>query len=627
MKLLIGDKNYSSWSMRPWLLFKHFGIPFEEVLIHLNQPDTNAKVLAYAPTGPGKIPCLIDDNGSAIWDSLAIAKTLAERFPQHALWPRDAAARSHARSVSAEMHSGFGALRSNMWMNIRASFPGKNAKPEALADIARIESIWRNCLETYGGPFLFGEFGIADAMYGAGRHALPHVATGFVRRLRGVRGAREQRARGQGVDRRLAERNLRHRLSRRMPMNIYAVGGAIRDELLGVPVQDRDYVVVGATPEQMVAQGYRPVGKDFPVFLHPQTHEEYALARTERKTAAGYHGFQFFYAPDVTLEEDLARRDLTINAMAREVRPDGELTGPVIDPFKGQGDLQARLFRHVSDAFLEDPVRILRIARFAARFVDFTVALETMALMKKMVADGEVDALVAERVWQEVSRGLMEKKPSRMFDVLRECGALARILPEIDALFGVPQRADYHPEVDTGLHVMMVVDHAAQQGYALPVRFAALTHDLGKATTPADVLPKHIGHEERSVDLLKRLAERLRVPNDCRDLGLLVAREHGNIHRVMEMGAAALVRLLERSDAIRKPARFAKALQACEADTRGRLGFEAREYPQAERLRVALVAARGVDTGAVAKRLADAPAGIKDAVHQERVKAVEAALQ
>ncbi|MFM0058175.1 multifunctional CCA addition/repair protein [Paraburkholderia phytofirmans] len=409
-------------------------------------------------------------------------------------------------------------------------------------------------------------------------------------------------------------------------MNIYAVGGAIRDELLGVPVQDRDYVVVGATPEQMVAQGYRPVGKDFPVFLHPQTHEEYALARTERKTAAGYHGFQFFYAPDVTLEEDLARRDLTINAMAREVRPDGELTGPVIDPFNGQGDLQARVFRHVSDAFLEDPVRILRVARFAARFVDFTVAPETLTLMRKMVADGEVDALVAERVWQEVSRGLMEKKPSRMFEVLRECGALVRILPEIDALFGVPQRADYHPEVDTGVHVMMVVDHAAQQGYALPVRFAALAHDLGKATTPEDVLPRHIGHEGRSVDLLKPLCERLRVPNDCRDLAVLVAREHGNIHRVMEMGAAALVRLLERSDAIRKPARFAEALQACEADARGRLGFEMREYPQAERLRVALVAARGVDAGAVAKRLADAPAGIKDAVHQERVRAVESAI-
>ncbi|WP_042302011.1 multifunctional CCA addition/repair protein [Paraburkholderia kururiensis] len=409
-------------------------------------------------------------------------------------------------------------------------------------------------------------------------------------------------------------------------MNIYAVGGAIRDELLGVPVQDRDYVVVGATPEQMIAQGFRPVGKDFPVFLHPDTKEEYALARTERKTAAGYHGFQFYYAADVTLEEDLARRDLTINAMAREVRPDGELTGPVIDPFHGEADLRARVFRHVSDAFQEDPVRILRVARFAARFADFTVAPETVALMKNMVAAGEVDALVPERVWQEVSRGLMEQKPSRMFEVLRECGALARVLPEVDALFGVPQRADYHPEVDTGVHVMMVVDHAAQQRYALPARFAALTHDLGKATTPDDVLPRHLGHEGRSVDLLKPLCERLRVPNDCRDLAVLVAREHGNIHRVMEMGAAALVRLFERCDALRKPARFAEALQACEADARGRLGFESREYPQAERLREALVAARAVDAGAIAKEHAERPEQIKDAVHRARVKAVARAI-
>jgi tRNA nucleotidyltransferase (CCA-adding enzyme) len=409
-------------------------------------------------------------------------------------------------------------------------------------------------------------------------------------------------------------------------MNIYAVGGAIRDELLGVPVQDRDYVVVGATPEQMVAQGYRPVGKDFPVFLHPDTHEEYALARTERKTAAGYHGFQFFYAPDVTLEEDLARRDLTINAMAREARPDGTLTGPVIDPFNGQADLQARVFRHVSDAFLEDPVRILRVARFAARFTGFTLAPETLELMCKMVGAGEVDALVPERVWQEVSRGLMEVRPSRMFAVLRQCGALARILPEIDALFGVPQRADYHPEIDTGVHVMMVVDHAAAQGYALTVRFAALAHDLGKATTPEDVLPRHIGHEGRSVDLLRPLCERLRVPNECRDLAVLVAREHGNIHRVMEMGAAAIVRLFERCDALRKPARFAEALQACEADARGRLGFELRDYPQAERLRIALVAARAVDAGAVALSLADKPDLIKDAVHRERVRGVGVAL-
>ena len=409
-------------------------------------------------------------------------------------------------------------------------------------------------------------------------------------------------------------------------MKIYAVGGAIRDALLGVPVSDRDYVVVGATPEQMVAQGYRPVGKDFPVFLHPQTHEEYALARTERKTAAGYHGFQFYYAPDVTLEEDLARRDLTINAMAREVRPEGELAGPVIDPFGGQRDLAARCFRHVSEAFVEDPVRILRVARFAARFHDFSLAPETLALMRAMTAAGEVDALVPERVWQELSRGLMERKPSRMFAALRECGALVRVLPEIEALFGVPQRADYHPEVDTGVHVMMVVDHAAARGYALPVRFAALTHDLGKATTPDDVLPRHIGHEMRSVDLLRPLCERLRVPNECRDLALLVAREHGNIHRVMEMGAQALVRLFERCDALRKPARFAEALQACEADARGRLGFETREYPQADRLRIALTAARAVDAGAVAQALAGEPSKIKDAVHRARAKAVAQAL-
>lgn len=409
-------------------------------------------------------------------------------------------------------------------------------------------------------------------------------------------------------------------------MKIYAVGGAIRDALLGVPVSDRDYVVVGATPEQMVAQGYRPVGKDFPVFLHPETHEEYALARTERKTAAGYHGFQFYYAPDVTLEEDLARRDLTINAMAREMRPDGELIGPVIDPFDGQADLRARRFRHVGEAFAEDPVRILRVARFAARFDDFSIVPETLALMQAMTGAGEVDALVPERVWQEISRGLMERKPSRMFDALRECGALARVMPEVDALFGVPQRADYHPEVDTGVHVMMVVDYAAARGYALAVRFAALTHDLGKATTPDDILPRHIGHEGRSVDLLKPMCERLRVPNECRDLAVLVAREHGNIHRVMEMGAAALVRLFERCDALRKPARFAEALQACESDARGRLGFESRDYPQAERLRVALVAARGVDAGAIAQGFADQPAKIKEAVQRARTAAVAASL-
>ena len=409
-------------------------------------------------------------------------------------------------------------------------------------------------------------------------------------------------------------------------MKIYTVGGAIRDALLGLPVQDRDYVVVGATPEQMVAQGFRPVGKDFPVFLHPKTQEEYALARTERKTAAGYHGFKFYYAPDVTLEEDLARRDLSVNAMAREVTPNGELTGPIIDPYGGRDDLAARVFRHVGEAFVEDPVRILRLARFAARFDDFTVAPETSALLARMVAAGEADALVPERVWQELARGLMEHKPSRMFAVLRECGALARILPELDLLWGVPQRAEYHPEIDTGVHVMMVLDYAAMRGYALPVRFAALTHDLGKGTTPADILPRHIGHEGRSVELLKPLCERLRVPNDCRDLALLVAREHGNLHRVMEFGAAALVKLFERCDAMRKPARFAEALQACESDARGRLGLEKQPYPQAERLRIALVAARAVDAGAVAAQ-APSPGQIKVSVHRARVEAVERALK
>ncbi|MFJ5381394.1 multifunctional CCA addition/repair protein [Cupriavidus sp. CER94] len=405
-------------------------------------------------------------------------------------------------------------------------------------------------------------------------------------------------------------------------MQVYAVGGAIRDQLLGKPSQDRDYVVVGATPEQMEAAGYKPVGKDFPVFLHPQTRAEYALARTERKTAVGYKGFAFYTGPDVTLEDDLVRRDLTINAMAQAVDDQDNLVGPIIDPYGGRQDLQARLFRHVSDAFAEDPVRILRAARFAARFDDFSVAPETVALMRKMVDAGEVDALVPERVWQELARGLMEARPSRMFDVLRQCGALARLLPELDRLWGVPQRADYHPEVDTGVHVMMVVDYAAAQGASLPVRFAALTHDLGKGTTPEDVLPRHIGHEQRSVDLLEAVCKRLRVPNDCRELALLVAREHGNIHRSEAFGAAALTRLVERSDALRKPDRFAEALQACEADARGRLGFEDRDYPQTARLLAAREAAASVDAGAVAKACGDRVDLIKDKVHKARVAAV-----
>jgi len=405
-------------------------------------------------------------------------------------------------------------------------------------------------------------------------------------------------------------------------LEVYAVGGAIRDALLGLPVQDRDYVVVGATPEAMEARGFRAVGKDFPVFLHPRTQAEYALARTERKTAAGYKGFSVYYAPDVTLEDDLIRRDLTINAMAQRVAEDGALVGPVIDPYGGRADLAARAFRHVSDAFVEDPVRILRVARFAARFADFHVAPETNALMQRMVQAGEVDALVPERVWQEIARGLMEAHPARMFAVLRDCGALARLLPELDRLWGVPQRADYHPEVDTGVHIMMVIETAAAMGVPLPVRFAALVHDLGKGTTPEDVLPRHIGHEGRSVPMVEAVCQRLRVPTDCRDLALVVAREHSNIHRSDAFDAAALVRLLERCDALRKPERFRQVLQACEADARGRLGFEDRAYPQATRLLRALQAASSIDAGAVAQRYADQPAHIKQAVHEARIGAV-----
>jgi tRNA nucleotidyltransferase (CCA-adding enzyme) len=407
-------------------------------------------------------------------------------------------------------------------------------------------------------------------------------------------------------------------------MQTYRVGGAVRDALLGREVHDHDWVVVGATPEQMMEAGFLPIGKDFPVFLHPETREEYALARTERKTARGYHGFAFRAAPDVTLEQDLARRDLTINAMAQDA------AGHIIDPFHGQADLQARVLRHVTGAFREDPVRILRVARFAARFADFTLAPDTLELMRAMVADGEVDALVPERVWQELARGLMEDKPSRMFELLRECGALARILPEVDRLWGVPQRADYHPEVDTGVHLLMVLDMSARLNAPLTVRFACLTHDLGKGTTPADVLPKHIGHEQRSAQLLKDVCERLRVPNDCRELARVVAYEHGNIHRCAEFGAAALVRLLERCDAFRKPQRFEEVLLACECDARGRLGLEERDYPQRERLQAVLAAARALDTAVIAEQAREqglTGEQIGARIHQARTEVVAELLR
>ena len=404
---------------------------------------------------------------------------------------------------------------------------------------------------------------------------------------------------------------------------LYLVGGAVRDALLGLPVQDRDWVAVGATPQAMLDAGYLPVGKDFPVFLHPQTHDEVALARTERKTAPGYHGFAFHADPGVTLEEDLLRRDLTINAMAQDE------VGHIVDPHGGRHDLRDRLLRHVSPAFAEDPVRILRVARFAARFADFGVARETEALMRRMVVAGEADALVPERVWQELSRGLMEVRPSRMFEVLRRCGALARLLPEVDRLWGVPQPAQHHPEIDTGVHLMMVLDTSARLQAPLAVRYACLGHDLGKGTTPEDRLPRHIAHEERSVKLVRAVSERLKVPTDCRELAELVAREHGNIHRSGEFGGAALLRLLERCDALRRPERFDAILLACECDARGRLGLEQRPYPQRERLHHARRLAASIDSAVVAaEAMQHGRSGpdIGAAVHQARVDAIVAGL-
>ncbi|MEJ2795101.1 multifunctional CCA addition/repair protein [Iodobacter sp. LRB] len=400
-------------------------------------------------------------------------------------------------------------------------------------------------------------------------------------------------------------------------MKVYRVGGAVRDKLLGLPVRDIDWVVVGSTAEAMQALGYTPVGKDFPVFLHPKTHQEYALARTERKSGHGYKGFTVFASEEVTLEEDLLRRDLTINAMAED-----EL-GQITDPFNGRADLQAKLLRHVSPAFSEDPVRILRLARFAARF-GFDVAPETLTLMQEMVNSGEADHLVAERVWQEFAKGLMEDTPSRMFEILRRCGALTRIAPEIDALWGVPQRADYHPEVDTGVHVMMVLDYTASQNWPLTTRFAALCHDLGKATTPTDILPGHIGHEARGVPRVEALCERLRVPGDCRDLARMVCREHTHIHTAEQLRPATVLEVFQRCDAFRKPERFSQMLDACLADARGRTTFENCEYPQAAFLLKLLAAANTVNSGEIAQSCAD-KAQIPEKIRQARIAAIREA--
>lgn len=401
-------------------------------------------------------------------------------------------------------------------------------------------------------------------------------------------------------------------------MKIYVVGGAVRDELLGLPLQDRDYVVVGATPEQLLAQGFRPVGKDFPVFLHPHSHEEYALARTERKTAPGYHGFSVHASPEITLEQDLERRDLTINAIAKSAE------GELIDPFGGQRDLQRRVLRHIGPAFAEDPVRILRLARFAARFPQFTVAPETIVLMRAMVEAGEVDHLVPERVWQELARGLMSKRPSRMLEVLLSCGALERILPEVACLFGVPQSEQYHPEKDTGVHVLMVLDVAAKRNLPLAGRWAALLHDLGKGTTPSDLWPHHYGHEQRSAELAETVCARLKVPSECRDLALHMARYHGTIHKAAELQASTIVTLLGQCDALRRPERFELLLAVCACDSNGRLGFEQRPYPAQGLLQHALNAINKIDAAAIAQSCENKSA-IPQRLHAARIHAVRAA--
>lgn len=401
-------------------------------------------------------------------------------------------------------------------------------------------------------------------------------------------------------------------------MRIFLVGGAVRDKLLERAAGDRDYLVVGARPEDLLALGYKPVGKDFPVFLHPTSGEEYALARTERKTGRGYHGFVFQADPGVTLEQDLARRDLTINAIAEDA--DGVLT----DPFDGVGDIEARVLRHVSAAFVEDPVRVLRVARFAARFapLGFAVAPETMALMRQMVCDGEVDHLVPERVWAETRKALTEAQPSAFLRVLRECGALAVLFPEIDALYGVPQRAEFHPEIDCGVHLELVLDQAAKlaPGDDL-VGFCALTHDLGKALTPTGELPRHVGHEHRGVAPLRALAARLKVPTEHAVLAELVCREHLNAHRAFELKPATLLKLLTALDALRRPARLDSFLAACTADKRGRLGQEHDAYPQAEYLRASRAAAAAVDAAGFVAAGLSGPA-IGNAMETARVAAI-----
>lgn len=397
-------------------------------------------------------------------------------------------------------------------------------------------------------------------------------------------------------------------------MKVYQVGGAVRDKLLGLPVKDRDWVVVGSTPEEMLDAGFKPVGKDFPVFLHPETHEEYALARTERKTAPGYTGFVFNTSPDVTLEDDLMRRDLTINAMAEDEE------GNLFDPCQGKTDLEAGILRHVSNAFTEDPLRVLRVARFAARF-GFTVAEETLALMKTIVDSGELDALVPERVWQETEKALTEVTPVRYFTVLRDCDALGKLFPEINNLFGVPQPEQHHPEIDSGIHTMMVLEQACRLSGDTLVRFAALVHDLGKADTPKEEWPSHHGHEERGVALINQLCDRFRIPNKYRELSVLVARYHLDCHRIAEMRPETVLKKLESLDAFRRPDRFEQYLIACEADARGRTGLEDKDYPQAQQFRDFFDAATNISIEPVTEKKMDGKA-IAEEIRRIRIGAI-----
>ena len=406
-------------------------------------------------------------------------------------------------------------------------------------------------------------------------------------------------------------------------MKVYEVGGAVRDALLGRTIKERDWVVVGSSASELTALGYRPVGKDFPVFLHPVTGEQYALARTERKIGPGYTGFSFDTSGDVTLQQDLARRDLTINAIAKDEN------GQIIDPWGGQRDLEQHVLRHVSPAFREDPLRVLRVARFAARFksAGFTVAPETSELMREIVASGELEALRPERVWQETSKALQEDRPDVYFEVLRECAALARVFPEIDALFGVPQPERWHPEIDTGVHTLLALRLAAEISDSETVRFAVLTHDLGKAATPKLLLPRHHGHEHRTLPILERLCERLPVPNRFRELAQHVARYHGLVHRAAELRPRTIMQLIADVDGLRQPERFEEFLLACEADARGRHGLEGRTYDQAELLRRALSAARGIDARLVQAESKLEGALLGEALQAERLKAVKAVLR